>query len=403
MKNMSNVRQDRVPDPTHSHASAPLPEGGTVNGRGTAPRTIVLSLRLRTQDSSGYLADVSWAGDVPAAALAVDVLSASGGTLDPLQGGVLPARFVNLQSALLALRRLQWGLQGLAESPGSAAVVASMAVHSDGAMGIAGPILDRLGPGQLVAEASLVDGVLSLPGAAARETGDGRWREIQWRSGETATGFSADEQSVLGLIRAMGREDPSPAAVEAPRPMTVTAAAPVTGAFRVSESLSRSSLGPEPASGLAKFKWLIVGGAAAVVVLVALLVVPGMVSGNHGKVPVQSPDASSKQAAPAAPAPVPTPVPVVEKPLVVKQPAKPAKQQPKTDTQVQKAPVVTGHCDLTEAEIPRSLNRAEQYMYAGKLEDAQAMYERVLPCPTAHDKAQEGLQRVKQRMAAQSP
>ena len=40
-------------------------------------------------------------------------------------------------------------------------------------------------------------------------------------------------------------------------------------------------------------------------------------------------------------------------------------------------------------------------MYAGKLAEAQAAYQRVVGCASAHEKALEGLQRVKQRMAAQ--
>jgi len=368
----------------------------------------VLSLRLRTQDSSGYPADVSWTGSAPAAALAVDLLSVSGGALDPPQSAVLSGRFSNLQSALLAARRLQWGLQGLAESAQSPGVAASIAVHSDAAPGAAAPFLERLAPGQVIVEGSLVEAVQALPGAVLRETADGRWRELLWRSAETSSGFSADEQSVLGLIRAMGREDPCPPAVEAPRPPTATTAAtPVTGAFEPSESLGRSRLEPEPPAGFARFKWLIVGGAAAVVVLVAILVIPGIVSGSHGKVPAQSADTSTKTVAPPAPSPAaavaPTPPPMPEKPQNVKQPGKPAKQpkaDQKSETPAQK-PTVTGPCPLTEAEIPRSLNRAEQYMYAGKLEEAQAMYQRVLPCSLAHDKAAEGLQRVRQRIAAQ--
>jgi hypothetical protein len=41
-------------------------------------------------------------------------------------------------------------------------------------------------------------------------------------------------------------------------------------------------------------------------------------------------------------------------------------------------------------------------MYAGKLEAAQDAYQRLAGCPTAHDKAAEGLRLVKQRIAAQS-
>jgi hypothetical protein len=162
----------------------------------------------------------------------------------------------------------------------------------------------------------------------------------------------------------------------------------------------------EPASGFAKFKWLIVGGGATALGLVVMLVIS---MGSHSKTPVQISDAS-KTAGPVAPAnPTPNPPapPVPEKPRDTKPSAKSTKparnvqpdSQPKAEPPAQKP----GPCDLTEAEIPRSLSRAENLMYAGKLEEAQAAYQRVLGCPAAHEKAAQGLQRVKQRMAAQSP
>ena len=42
-------------------------------------------------------------------------------------------------------------------------------------------------------------------------------------------------------------------------------------------------------------------------------------------------------------------------------------------------------------------------MYAGKLPEAQSAYQRLLGCPSARDRANEGLRLVKQRIAAQSP
>jgi hypothetical protein len=58
------------------------------------------------------------------------------------------------------------------------------------------------------------------------------------------------------------------------------------------------------------------------------------------------------------------------------------------------------HCDLTEEEIQRTLARADRYSHAGDLDDARAAYQHVLSCPSAHERAQEGLIRI-QRMAAQ--
>jgi hypothetical protein len=406
LNNMANARKDRVPDPTLERATVPGPEGPAVNGRGGAPRSVVLSLRLRTQDSRGTQADVSWAADSPDAALANDVISASGGATEPLQGAVLVARFFNLSSALLAARRLQWSLQGLGESAGSLSTAASMAVHSmeDQAGPAAVSLLDHVAPGQVLVSSRIADAIEQLPGATLRASVDGNWRELQWRGVETPSGYSADEQSVLGLIRALGREDPCAAPVEAARPTFGTQAAP---AAEAPEGLGRTRLEPEPESAFAKRKWLIIGGAAAAVALAVALV--AIVSGGHSKTTAQNPDAAAKAPPPAtsvAPlAAPPASSPVAEQPQTPKPPAKPGRQ-PKTEAKAE-PPVVlkppSGPCSLTEAEIPRSLSRAESYMYAGKLADAEAMYQRVLGCPSAHEKAVEGLQRVHQRMAAQSP
>ena len=370
-----------------------------MNGRAPSPRTVVLSLRLRTQDSAGYAADVSWGPDAPAAALAIDVISASGGAPDQPQGALLLVRFANLQAALLTARRLQWALEGLAENA-SARVAASMAVHleQDPPSGSVAAILENLMPGRTLLSVGIAEAVQQLPGLSVRETSDGNWRELRWQGADAPSGFSDDEQSVLGLIRVLGRQDPCP-----PRTTAVTPAAHVTGGFQVPEGLGRSVLDPEPAAGTGKLKWLILGGAAAIVIAFAAFLIPGIVSGNHAKTQAPPPDTSTKTAVPTGPVistPANPPGPVVtEKPKPSSKPGKQPKPEPKPDQPAQK---ITGSCDLTEADIPRSLDRAKKYMYDGNLPAAQAIFQRLLPCPSAHEKAQEGLQSVRQRMAAQS-
>jgi hypothetical protein len=347
-------------------------------------------------------------------ALSLDLLSASGGAAEPPDGPVLSAGFVHFQSALLTARRLQWALQGLAESAGSnptAAVIAIHAVDDPASAGVA-TALERVPPGpdslgvSILLSSGIAGAVRQLPGVMLRETGDGNWRELVWKGAEAPSSFSADEQSVLDLIRALGREDPCPPPPDAP--IAVPAAARVTAPVEAPAVLEPSWPENESASVLARFKWLIVGGAAAALVLVVMLVIS---MGSHSRAPVQSSDPSKTAGpvVPANPAPNPQAPPVAEKPHDAKPSPKSTKQarnvqpdsQPKAEPPAQKA--VTGPCDLTEAEIPRSLTRAENLMYAGKLEEAQAAYQRVLGCPSAHDKAAQGLQRVKQRMAAQSP
>ena len=135
---------------------------------------------------------------------------------------------------------------------------------------------------------------------------------------------------------------------------------------------------------------------------------------------------SEKAAAPAAPATSPvtsdlpvkpvthaTPPPSTSNTAVKPEAGKPLQQgaggspasdktKPKPDltTQARVPPTPAGPCELTEGEIPRSLDRAQSYMHAGRLTDAQAVYQHLLGCPSARQRAAEGLQLVKQRIAA---
>ncbi len=410
VKKMANLRQDGVPAPTLSHVSAP----GAQNGAVAAPRSIVLSLRLRTADSSGSGADVSWEADSPAAALCLDVLSASGGAPDPPQGAILPVKFLNLQSAILAARRVQWAIQGLAESSGAATGVA-IAIHQveDPVGESSTTALAAAAPTRILVSANIAQAMRQLPGFAIDQSGNEDWRSLEGRPADPRSDVSADEQSLLGLIRALGREDPVPPKVEAPASVPV-AVPPVTGTYQPPQGLGRAHAEPEPAPAPSRMKWLIVGGAAAVVVLVAALVIPRIVSGGHAGTPTQNPGQPPAQSSGATP-PVTTPPPTPSNPAAPDKPhaSKPAAKSVKPPKPGSSVDATTespappppkpagGSCDLTEGEIPRSLSRAESLMYAGKLAEAQAAYQRVVGCPSAHDKALEGLQRVKQRMAAQ--
>src|SRR3954471_13789667 len=163
---MANSRQDRVPAPTISPASGLVGGDGAVNGSVAAALPIVLSIRLRASDKSG----VSFAGDSPAAVLAIDILTASGGTVDSPPASVLSARFLDLQSAILAARRLVWALEGLADSTHSA-TAATIAIHSleeELSEGIASA-LEGLALGDIVLSTRTSAVLGQLPGMNLRE------------------------------------------------------------------------------------------------------------------------------------------------------------------------------------------------------------------------------------------
>jgi hypothetical protein len=138
-------------------------------------------------------------------------------------------------------------------------------------------------------------------------------------------------------------------------------------------------------------------------------------AGLHHKPAAQSVDNTGGAVVPASSAPGSTSSTMpVAKPQAAIPKAKPKAQKPSPATAEQasdaKTPrpdqkpvarAVNDSCDMNEADIQRSLSRAENYMHAGRLSDAQAAFQSVLGCASSREKAQDGLQRVKQRMQAQ--
>ncbi|HET6208602.1 MAG TPA: hypothetical protein VFD98_17420 [Terracidiphilus sp.] len=413
---MTNLRQDRVPDQTLSQGSVP---GGrsAADGAGTGTtRCIVLGVRLWTRDSGGQAAAVSWQSAAPIAHLALDLITASGGATEPAKGSILRAGFYSAQSALLMVRRLQWALQGFAEREESRGVAAAILIHSleDPAGEPIASALENAEPGQILLSGAIAESVNQLPNVALRASAQAGLVEVQWRSSEPDASGAADEQSALRLIRELGREDPVPFLPQAPvsKPtQPPPAEAPASPVATDSFVPSRRDEDEEVPAGGGKKKWLILGVAAAVLVIAAILIIPGLVSGHREKAAAPAvPDASARPVEPVTPVPPP---PSTSDTAVKPVPAKPLPQKPEripvTDktkpspdgTTAARAPAApAGTCELTEGEIPRSLSRAESYMHAGRLTDAQAVYQRLLGCPSARQRAAEGLQLVKQRIAA---
>jgi hypothetical protein len=403
---MTNLRKDRVPDQTLSPASAPEVQAGPPDTKAGNQRAFVLAVRLFASDGSAAPAGVSWNSAGSSATLTLDLIKASGGTRDAGGDAVVTAGFPNLPSALLTARRLQWALEGLGGEAGNA--TATILVHSaeDPSAASAQAALEKASPGRILLGSSVAESVYQLPNIMLRESaGPGGWREMLWRSAAAANP-AADEQAMLRQIRELGREDPCPAELQAPAPRAVTATVrPDVSAAAPEDDLlgpTRREPAPEPPGTK---KWLIVGGAAAAVVVFGAVLIPFLVSGNHAKTAVPPPvPSTSTVEPPAAIVPAPAPVqPTPVKPPSTK-PGRPAgEKQPRTDQagDTRKEPRVTGKCDLTESEIPKTLDRADHYLHAGQLEEAQAQYERVVGCPAAHEKAQAGLKLVKQRLVTQ--
>jgi hypothetical protein len=401
LKSMANLRKDRVPGPTLSHPSVPPAEASAGNGHAAALGGIALSLRLRTTDSAGTAAGVTWRDDTPPVALALDVLTASGGAPDPSPLPHLTARFFDLQNALLAARRLHWALQGLAENARSP-MAASIAIHSvsDGLSASATSALESAAPGHVLLSQAFAETVHQVPGLTLRPASD-NWQILSWSSAADPQSFADDENAVLALIRLRGREDPI---VNSPVPPP--AAVPV---YQPPASLGRSIIEPdEPSPSIWKKPWLLVSVGVVVLAVAAVFIIRAMSPGPAPQVPPHDAVITTPSAAPIA-KPV---VPVAQDNAAIPRP-QPAKPSPKPkvpkvetpatpNTEVQaenpKPPQPTTACSLAEADIALSLQRAARMMADGRLTEAQDAYQRLVGCPSAREKAIEGLRLVKQRM-----
>jgi hypothetical protein len=162
------------------------------------------------------------------------------------------------------------------------------------------------------------------------------------------------------------------------------------------------------------------GGAAAAVVLVAVLLVVGL--RHHSTVNAVTPanpsssvgeqDKSSNGDPKAGNAEGKLPQNDAKPPVIAVAPHpkvadlkerrpvdKPSKDEKQAGAKTVKAD--GGSCDLTQGEIPRSLERAKNDMHQGKLYEAQASFLRVLGCPSAHADAQAGLSEVRRKLEVQ--
>jgi hypothetical protein len=410
---MTNLRTDRVPDRTLPQASASEVKAGAPATRPGSVRAFVLAVRLFASDGNAAPTGVSWNSAGSMATLALDLIKSSGGTRDAGGDAVVTAGFPNLQSALLTARRLQWALEGMGGEHENAA--ATILVHSaeDPSAASAQAALEKASPGRILLGSSVAESVYQLPNIMLRDaSGPGGWREMLWRSTVPAN-LAADEQSVLRQIRELGREDPCPAELPAPAPKAVTARVAVdfpAAAAPQDDLLGPTRREPSPAPETpGTKKWLIVGGAAAAVIVFAAVLIPFLVSANHAK-PVAPPPETKTHTPDTPPVTVPTPAPApVPTPAPPKAPidktSHPSGVKPtNSDQPGDVRPAGSkgyGKCELIPSEIPKTLDRAEYLLHAGQLEEAQAAFESVQNCPGAYQRAQAGLKLVKQRIATQ--
>jgi len=338
----------------------------------------------------------------PVLCLVLDLIRSSGGNPGLENVDSLYASFPDLRSGLLCARRIQWAVEGLTEYDSFRGVAAAILVGSaDETRQGSGSVNQEwvAEPGNILLSRNICELVDGLPGVALGETSAGGSRNWSWKTSQPNASFAVDEQAVLGMIRAAGRSDPGLFNSNPSVPVPIlgvssreTSNQPGIYQERFDDTGNQAR---RPKAGATSRVPILIGAAAVLVIGVVAL----LFAFSH-KAPVQS-------AAPSAASPVQEARPV-QSPLPSKQTSakatssskKPSKAEPKVDAKPVPPPVVS-HCDLTEEDIERSLVRADRYMHGGDLSNARAAYQHVLGCPSAREKAQDGLNRI-QRMAAQS-
>jgi hypothetical protein len=407
---MGKLNKDRVPGETLAYATAP-------GLRPSEAGQCVLSVCL-WGDGPRRLDCRSAKNGSPLLGMALDLIRTSGGMPGTEEPDLLSASFPDIKSGLLTARRIQWALEGLAEyDPFKSAMASILVDYTDGLRRPEGPLnrewamnLDRQTGtrGKIFLSQRVGETVEGLPSLGLEDSAIAGFRSWSWKAAQPPASFAADEQAVLGMIRAAGRSDP--VVLTSPRPLPPPPpSAPIHDFSPVQPStLGRSgttayyeSDSPTPSKSLRIP--ILAGSGAALLVGIALLLFFSHKTPTPSASPAQNvtPTQNAGPAsAPSAQAAQPAQLEPHRKPSSLLDrlvPKKAVKEEPA----VAPPPATEAHCDLTDEDIQRSLARADRYMHDGDLSDAKAAYLHVLGCPASRAKAQEGLNRI-QRMAAQN-
>ncbi len=404
---MAKPDKNRVPGETRAYATAP-------GQHPSAAWPCVVSVCL-WGDLSKRLDCRYSKSNSPLVAMTLDVTRTSGGLPAPEETDLLSASFPDIKSGLLSARRIQWAIEGLTEyEPLKGAGASILVDYIDGPPRSAGPLnrewaqnLDRqrANPGQIFLSQRVCETVEGLPSMSLEVPNTTGLRSWTWKTDQPTASFAADEQAVLGMIHAAGRNDPvvltSPRLIPAPSSSTSIPDLRPIQTSSLGRADTASFEAPSPPATKSMRLPIMIGSAAALVVGVGLVFFFNHKPSTPGALPAQS-STPAQSAGPSSTPPVPAAHPGQPEthrkaPSLLDRlvPKKPAVEEPKTAT-----PPVEARCDLTDEDIQRSLARADRYMHDGDLSNAKAAYLHVLDCPASRAKAQDGLSRI-QRMAAQ--
>jgi hypothetical protein len=380
-----------------------------------------LSLRLWTGDDSTEPDPQFWSSSAPAVWLVSDLITASDGIPAATHNRILIASFTGIHAALSAARRIQWAIQGFAQTPGLQGTAVAILVQSTEAIpgqGEDDPFLrplDHAAQGQILLTEETCMLLGDLPGFSLQATEGADVRELLWRASESECARARDEASLAQLIQQHPVQEPFDISVQ-PEPEATPAPAPAPARQvndRIAIPPSSATKGKSP---------LLIGGVCAVVLIIAIAVFMAR---------------SSKSSEPAAAAPVAvdttakpitvaTPSPTVSEPATTA--AKPAEAAPAKETNKKetakerrereakerkeaalankpeppapKPETPSRDCEYESSDIPGLLDGAEGALARGKYVDALRQFRAAIACEPHNGRALSGKARVEQVMAA---
>lgn len=385
----------------------------------------LLTLRLM---SAGDGADVSWHEGSVVACLASDLIGASGGVTVEAQGPYLMARFAAVHPACIAARRLQWAMQGLAESQTSGRMAFSALVQSgeeassDGDT-LAFATLEKASAGKILVAQRAGKVLEEAPGFATRSSAQGT-TEVLWRAPDDQVTRAADDRTIARFIREIHGASAAGADTASPPPTRTTLmAAPKVEKYSISM--------PESVPRRRNFAWVF--GLAAVAVLAAgAYFYYGKSSGAPRTESAANNVPHNPQSGGSEPGQGSSPVPTASQPQNPQtssgssgqtggaqtdrklskreraklqaqeqgnnQPAEKEKPQPQPETPKIALDVPRGDCQYQQDQIPGLLARAENSRARGQYQDAKRKFAAVLACDRGNHRAEDGLQQVLQAL-----
>jgi len=385
-----------------------------------------LTVRLWSSDGAGGSVPAPLDSDSPAVSLTTDLIAASKGASVTSRDGLLLTSFHAVLPAVSTARRLQWAVQGLAESRDWRGTSIAVLIHyahdlpvQTGQSAVR-DALEQAAPGQILLTESIGKSFDDLPGFPSRTLDSSGLRELLWRAPEAQSTRSFDEEILTQLLEQQGLQDDIP---EEP------IAAPVS--HRPIESDSEEQSQSPGFLSIAKSP-LGIGIAAAAVLLVAAFfifhsssgksktaaadstpaVASNSLSGTNsstGTPPSQPPVDNTRTSTPAAAAASASPPLTAaekrkqerlqkeqEKQAKLEQtktvappaPAKPAEEKPEKDK------AVAHGCDEDAGQYSRLFDKGRTYYSQGHYGDAVRVLAEVVRCQPGNGVAREWLGRA---------